>query len=127
VQRGTPRRVGYLLEQFNNGAPNLAALYPLECLDKPQGIGGIEEIKYIAIASSIMACAVSAAKKEQDRHFQNLRNLLQPGGFDAVVSGFILLDLLGCHPESKGQRLRRQAELKSPQFEALANIFVSKR
>ena len=105
--------VGDLLDEFNDGPPNVAPLDPPECLHKTQRIGSIEEIDYVTIAFPIRGAAESAAKKEQDRDLQDLTNLLQPGGLDAVVSGLIFLHLLERHAERKSQRLLRQAELES--------------
>src|SRR5262249_8242758 len=106
------RRVGDLLDEFDDGAPNVAPLDPPEGLGKTQRISRIKEIDDIAIALPTAGPVESAAKKEQDRHLQDLGNLLQPCGLNALVSGFKSLHLLIWQPQRETQRLLRQAELE---------------
>jgi len=119
--------VGDVLDEFNDGPPNVAVLDPPECLHKTQRIRRIEKIDDVATAFPIAGPAESTAEKEQDRHVEDLGNLLQPSDLDAVVSGLIFLHLLERHAERKPQRLLGQPELEPPQLEALTDVFVPKR
>jgi hypothetical protein len=116
-----------LLDKLNDGLPNMAILYPSECLHKSQRVCGIEEINYVATTVTIVGSAESTAKKKQNWHLQYLGDLLQPAGPDAVGSRFVSLHLLECYAECMTQRLLRQTKLKPPQFETLADFTVPKK
>jgi len=95
--------IGDLLDEFNDGPPNVALLDPPECLRKTQRIRRIEEIDDVASAFPIAGHAERAAEKEQDGHVQDFGNLLQPSDLNAVVSGLIFFHLLERHAERKTQ------------------------
>jgi hypothetical protein len=98
-----PGSFGDLLDEFDDGPPNVALLDPPECLRETQRIRRIEEIDDVASAFPIAGRAESAAKKEQDGHVQDFGNLLQPSDLNAVVSGLIFFHLLERHAERKTQ------------------------
>jgi hypothetical protein len=54
--------------------------------------------------------AEGAAKKEQDRHLQDLSDMLQAGGLDMALPGFIFPELLARHAKRGSERFFRKAE-----------------
>ena len=117
--------------QIDDAAPELGVLDPHESLGQGEAFGGGEEIGHIGRRWRFLQPVVMPAvrrgrafEEERHRNLQDVGDLLQPAGADAVGAFFVFLHLLEGQTERVAELFLAHAEHHSPHPYAAADVLV---
>src|SRR5664280_693330 len=118
-----------LLDQFDDAAAQLAVLDLHERLGQRETVGGGEEVRHIGrrgrFAHAGMFGQMRAAFEEKrNRHLQDVGNMLQPAGADAVGALLVFLHLLEGEAEGVAELFLTHFEHHPAHAHARADMLI---
>src|SRR4029079_10709136 len=129
-----PRSVdsGDLFDEIDDTPPQLAAFYTQKGLGQGQAIGSRKEVGDVgrrgrfAHAAGMPRRMRRAFEEECNRHLEDVRDLLQPAGANAVSPFFVFLNLLESEPKSITQLFLTHAQHHSAHADGGTNMSVDR-
>src|SRR5215470_10047948 len=122
---------GDLLDKIDDTATQLGVLNTHECFGQGKSIRGGKKVRYVGGRGGLTGSIGPAARyrrgaleEECHRYLENVRNLLQAAGTDAVGSLLVFLNLLKCQPEGVAELFLAHAQHHATHPHTTTHVFI---